>query len=56
MAARSNTPHWEAPKFSFGSQNKGQEWKSFYIKTVGFLKAMDIDIYVADDSKKARNS
>ena len=36
MAFRSNTPCWEAPKFTFSTQNHADEWKAFYIRSANF--------------------
>ena len=35
--ASNNTPHWEAPKFSFTVQNQAKEWKLFYTRAVNLL-------------------
>ena len=53
---RSNTPQWEAPTFSYGSQYHAEESKSFYTIAVDLPKAMDIGIDSEEDIKKrARN-
>ena len=51
MASR-NTPHWEASKFSFNSQNQAVEWKLFYTRALDFLKALDINPDEEDQGKK----
>ena len=50
MASHSNTPHWEAPKFSFSMPQQSEE--VFYTRVTGFLKALDIDTEEADSMKK----
>ena len=50
--AFSNTPHWEAPKFSFTVQNQAEEWELFYTRAVVFLEAVDIDPAKEDLIKK----
>ena len=42
MASNSNTPHWEAPKFTFSTHNQADEWKIFYTYTFDFLRALAI--------------
>ena len=42
--ANSNTNQWEAPKFSFNTQDQAAEWKQFYIRPVDYLEAKDIDL------------
>ena len=38
-----NPPHWEAPKFSFSTEDQAAEWKKFYIRALDFLESLDID-------------
>ena len=38
-----NPPHWEAPKFSFTTEDQAAEWKKFYIHALDFLESLDID-------------
>ena len=38
-----NPPHWEAPKFSFTTEDQAAEWKKFYIRALDFLESLDID-------------
>ena len=52
MGSRSTTPHWEAPKFLFNSPNQVDAWKSFYIRALNFLEALDIDPDEEDQEKK----
>ena len=51
MASRSNTPHWEAPMFSFNAPNQTEEWKSFYTRVLDFLEALDIGPDVEDQDQ-----
>ena len=51
MASR-NTPCWEAPIFSFTSQNQAEDWKLFYTRALDFLKALDINPDGEDKGKK----
>ena len=50
--ASSNTPCWEAPKFSFNVQNQAEEKKLFYTRAVDFLKALDINPDAEDQPKR----
>ena len=52
MASSSNIPHWEFPKFTFSTPNQRDEWKTFYIKAVDFLKALNINNESEEDTKK----
>ena len=38
-----NSPHWEAPKFSFTTEDQAAEWKKFYIHALDYLETLDID-------------
>ena len=51
MASR-NTPCWEAPKFSFTSQNQAEDRKQFYTRVLAFLKTLDINPDEEDQGKK----
>ena len=51
MVPRSNTPHWEALKLTFLTQNQTDECNAFYIHAVDFLEAMDIDTDTKDPTK-----
>ena len=50
--ANSNTPTWEAPKFSFNTDDKAAEWRQFYIKAIDYLEALDIDPDQEDETKR----
>ena len=50
MASRSNIPHWEAPKFSFSSQQM-DNWKAFQPRARDYLKALNIDANELNNTK-----
>ena len=50
--AYSSTPRWEAPKFSFNTDNQPAAWKEFYIRALDYLETLDIDPEEADQTKK----
>ena len=52
--ASNNTPQWEAPKFSFNTQDQVAEWKQFYIRVIDYLEALDIDPDQEDETKRGR--
>ena len=54
MAPRKN-PHWEAPKFSFNSQNQAEECKFFYTRALVFFEALDINPDEEDQGRKERH-
>ena len=47
-----NPPHWEAPKFSFTTEDQVAEWKKFYVCALDFLESLDIDPEKKDENKK----
>ena len=47
-----NPPHWEAPKFSFTTEDQAAEWKKFYIHALDYLESLDIDPEKKDENKK----
>ena len=47
-----NPPRWEAPKFSFTTEDQAAEWKKFYIRALDFLESLDIDPDKKDENKK----
>ena len=47
-----NPPHWEAPKFSFATEDQASEWKKFYIHAMDYLETLDIDPDQQDENKK----
>ena len=49
--ASSNSPHWEALKFSFNIEDQAAEWEQFYIRAMDYLEALDIDPDKADETK-----
>ena len=42
---------WEAPKFSFSTQNPAGEWRSFHTRAIDSPKVTDID--AADETKNS---
>ena len=47
-----NPPHWEAPKFSFTTEDQAAEWKKFYISALDFLESLDIDPEKKNENKR----
>ena len=47
-----NSPHWQAPKFSFNTEDQAAEWKQFYICTLDYLETLDIDPDKQDENKR----
>ena len=47
----STNPHWEAPKFSFTTEDQAAESKKFYICALDFLESLDIDPEKKDENK-----
>ena len=45
-------PQWEAPRFSFGTTNQVEEWKTLYIRPIDYLEGLHIDVDMASQSKK----
>ena len=43
---------WEAPKFSFHTQDQVTEWRQFHIRVIDFLEALDIDPDQEDETKR----
>ena len=41
--AHSNTSWWEAPKFSFDTEDQASEWRKFYTRAIDYLEILDID-------------
>ena len=54
MANRSNTPCWEAPKFTSSTQNQAEGWRSFHECVIDFLESLDTDIDAAKDDVQGR--
>ena len=50
--AQSNTSRWEAPKFSFNSEDQAAAWREFYMSTIDYLESLDIDTEAEDENKK----
>ena len=46
-----NYPYWEAPKFSFNTEDQAAEWKQFYTRVLDYLEALDIDTDQQDENK-----
>ena len=47
-----NPHHWEAPKFSFNTEDQAAGWKQFYIRALDYLEALDIDPDLQDENKR----
>ena len=47
-----NPPCWEAPKFSFTTEDQVAEWKKFYIHALDYLETLDIDPEKQDENKR----
>ena len=47
-----NPPHWEAPKFSFTTEDQAAKWKKFYICALDYLETLDIDLQKQDENKR----
>ena len=47
-----NPPCWEAPKFSFTTEDQPAEWKKFYICALDYLETLDIDPEKKDENKR----
>ena len=41
--AQGNTSHWEAPKFSFNTEDQAAAWRNFYTRALDYLETLDID-------------
>ena len=50
--AHSSTPRWEAPQFSFNTDNQPAVWREFYIRALDYLETLDIDSEEANQTKK----
>ena len=50
--AHSNTPHWEAPKFSFDTEDQASAWKQFYPRAIDYLETLEIDPEREDETKE----
>ena len=46
-----NPSHWEAPKFSFTTEDQAAEWKKFNICALDYLETLDIDPEKQDENK-----
>ena len=42
--AHSNTSCWEAPKFSFNTEDQVTAWREFYTRAIDYLETLDNDI------------
>ena len=47
-----NTSRWEAPKFSFNSEDQAAAWREFYTRAIDYLERLDIDTEAEDENKK----
>ena len=50
--AQSNTPRWEAPKFSFNMEDQAAAWKEFSTRALDYLETLDIDTEAEDNNKR----
>ena len=50
--AHSNAPHWEAPTFSFNTEDQAFAWRQFYTSAIDYLESLDIDQEREDETKK----
>ena len=49
MEDTNNTPKWE---FSFSAANQPREKKTIYVKALNYLKTLDIDVDLFDQTEK----
>ena len=52
MASSHPHSHWEAPTFHFNSPTQSEDWRTFYIRALDYLDALDIESDQADDNGK----
>ena len=50
--AHSNTSQWEAPKFSFNTEDQASAWREFYTRALDHLETLNIDPEIEDENKK----
>ena len=50
--AHSTTLHWEAPKFSFNTEDQASAWRQFYTRAKDYLETLEIDPEREDETKK----
>ena len=50
--ANSNTPHWEAPKYSFDTEDQASAWRQFYTRDNNYLEILGINPEREDETKK----
>ena len=50
--AQNNTTRWEAPHFSFNTEDQAAEWKKFYTRAIDYLETIDIDPEQEDQNKR----
>ena len=50
--AQNNTSRWEAPKFSFNSEDQAAAWREFYSRALDYLETLDIDTEAEDNNKR----
>ena len=48
----SNSPHWEAPKFSFDTEDQASAWRQFYTRATDYLETLDTDPERENETKK----
>ena len=49
---QNNTSRWEAPKFSFNTEDHAASWREFYIRAIDYLETLDIDPEQENQHKK----
>ena len=50
--AHSNSPHWEALKFSFNTEDQASAWRQFYTRAIDYLETLEIDPEREDITRK----
>ena len=52
MASSCPNTHWDVPTFHFNSPDQSEDWRTFYIRALDYLYALDIETDQADDHHK----
>ena len=50
--AQNNTSRWEAPKFSFNTEDQAAARREFYTRALDYLETLDIDTEAEDNNKR----
>ena len=50
--AQNNTSRWEAPKFSFNTEDQAAAWRKFYTRALDYLETLNIDTEAEDNNKR----